>query len=159
MIYLEGDDEECEADEEEDGEVDVDSVEPVEPLPLLPDGLLGQQGLLLDPPEHYIVNLKHKLKHKLRHNPHETVIFRDNEYLTLGAVFQSLGLTAYELSIDTLDMHAHDTFHRFDRFNLKYNPAGNNRSKIITVLIFIVLKNNIYTANTNNVNSLVFIAV
>ena len=31
---------------------------------------------------------------------------------------------AYDLSIDTLDMHAHDTFHRFDRFNLKYNPAG-----------------------------------
>ena len=35
-----------------------------------------------------------------------------------------VNLTAYDLSIDTLDMHAHDTFHRFDRFNLKYNPAG-----------------------------------
>lgn len=38
--------------------------------------------------------------------------------------------TAYDLSIDTLDMHAHDTFHRFDRFNLKYNPAGKCREKL-----------------------------
>lgn len=29
-----------------------------------------------------------------------------------------------DLSVDTLDMHANNTFHRFDRFNLKYNPAG-----------------------------------
>ena len=36
--------------------------------------------------------------------------------------------TAYDLSIDTLDMHAHDTFHRFDRFNLKYNPAGDKQN-------------------------------
>ncbi|MES1908398.1 MAG: hypothetical protein MHM6MM_001345 [Cercozoa sp. M6MM] len=34
-------------------------------------------------------------------------------------------LDAYDLSIDTLDMHAHqDTFHRFDKFNQKYNPIG-----------------------------------
>ncbi len=65
------------------------------------------------------------IKHKLRYNPNEVVTERDGRKLSLGEVFQSLGLTAYELSIDTLDMHAHDTFHRFDRFNLKYNPAGN----------------------------------
>lgn len=35
-------------------------------------------------------------------------------------VFESLHLTAYDLSIDTLDMHAdRNTFHRFDKFNLK----------------------------------------
>ena len=39
--------------------------------------------------------------------------------------------TAYDLSIDTLDMHAHDTFHRFDRFNLKYNPAGKSDSLLL----------------------------
>jgi len=33
------------------------------------------------------------------------VIFRDNRYLTLEQVFESLKLTAYDLSIDTLDMH------------------------------------------------------
>ena len=64
------------------------------------------------------------IKHKLRHNPNEVVIVRDGRQMTLGEVFVSLQLTAYDLSIDTLDMHAHNTFHRFDRFNLKYNPAG-----------------------------------
>lgn len=43
----------------------------------------------------------------------------------------SLRLTAYDLSIDTLDMHAHNTFNRFDRFNLKYNPAGQSRLREI----------------------------
>ena len=56
------------------------------------------------------------IKHKLRYVPKDVVIFRDDKYLTLGEVFESLKLTAYDLSIDTLDMHAHDTFHRFDRY-------------------------------------------
>ena len=71
------------------------------------------------------------IKHKLRHYPNEVVIERDGKALTLGEVFVSLQLTAYDLSIDTLDMHAHDTFHRFDRFNLKYNPAGQSRLRNI----------------------------
>lgn len=73
------------------------------------------------------MNQKHLLrfiKHKLKKYPNEAVIFRDGRFLTLGEVFMSLNLTAYDLSIDTLDMHANNTFHRFDRFNLKYNPAG-----------------------------------
>lgn len=45
------------------------------------------------------------------------MIFRDNKHLTLRQVFESLKLTAYDLSIDTLDMHAHnDSFHRFDKY-------------------------------------------
>lgn len=41
-------------------------------------------------------------------------------------------MTAYDLSIDTLDMHAHsDSFHRFDKFNLKYNPIGESRLREI----------------------------
>jgi AMP deaminase len=71
------------------------------------------------------------IKHKLRHNTNDIVIERDGKPLTLGEVFVSLQLTAYDLSIDTLDMHAHDTFHRFDRFNLKYNPAGQSRLREI----------------------------
>jgi AMP deaminase len=52
--------------------------------------------------------------------------------LTLAEVFESLHLTAYDLSIDTLDMHAHkDSFHRFDKFNLKYNPIGESRLREI----------------------------
>lgn len=52
--------------------------------------------------------------------------------MTLKGVFESLNLTAYDLSIDTLDMHAHkDSFHRFDKFNLKYNPIGESRLREI----------------------------
>jgi AMP deaminase len=54
------------------------------------------------------------------------LIDADGKVQRLCDVFQSLGLTAYDLSIDTLDMHCYDTFQRFDRFNLKYNPAGIN---------------------------------
>jgi AMP deaminase len=53
----------------------------------------------------------------------EIVIHRDGQDLTLKEVFESLNLTAYDLSIDTLDMHAHQEFHRFDRFNSRYNPT------------------------------------
>ncbi|KAJ3329007.1 AMP deaminase [Blyttiomyces sp. JEL0837] len=62
----------------------------------------------------------------------ENVIFRDGKDLTLKEVFESIHLTAYDLSIDTLDMHAHtDSFHRFDKFNLKYNPVGESRLREI----------------------------
>ncbi|PPR03103.1 hypothetical protein CVT24_012383 [Panaeolus cyanescens] len=62
----------------------------------------------------------------------DVVIFRDGHELTLSQVFESLKLTAYDLSIDTLDMHAHqDSFHRFDKFNLKYNPIGESRLREI----------------------------
>lgn len=81
------------------------------------------------------MNQKHLLrfiKHKIRHCPNEKVIKRDGQILTLQQVFESLNLTAYDLSIDTLDMHAHrDTFHRFDKFNLKYNPMGESRLREI----------------------------
>ncbi|CAB4256325.1 similar to Saccharomyces cerevisiae YML035C AMD1 AMP deaminase, tetrameric enzyme that catalyzes the deamination of AMP to form IMP and ammonia [Maudiozyma barnettii] len=81
------------------------------------------------------MNQKHLLrfiKYKLRHSRDEKVIFRDGKVLTLAEVFQSLNLTGYDLSIDTLDMHAHkDTFHRFDKFNLKYNPIGESRLREI----------------------------
>lgn len=46
-------------------------------------------------------------------------------------MFDSLNLTAYDLSIDTLDMHAHQEFHRFDRFNDRYNPTGSSRLREI----------------------------
>jgi AMP deaminase len=62
----------------------------------------------------------------------DVVIFRDGAEMTLAQVFDSLKLTAYDLSIDTLDMHAHqDSFHRFDKFNLKYNPIGESRLREI----------------------------
>ncbi|KAJ3345044.1 AMP deaminase [Entophlyctis luteolus] len=81
------------------------------------------------------MNQKHLLrfiKAKLKKRPNDIVIFRDGKHLTLKEVFESLHLTAYDLSIDTLDMHAHkDSFHRFDKFNLKYNPIGESRLREI----------------------------
>ncbi|UZO26403.1 putative zinc finger protein variant 2 [Rhizophagus irregularis] len=81
------------------------------------------------------MNSKHLLrfiKAKLKKSPNDEVIFRDGKVLTLAKVFKSLNLSAYDLSIDTLDTHAHkDTFHRFDKFNLKYNPVGESRLREI----------------------------
>ncbi|KAF3089862.1 AMP deaminase [Orbilia oligospora] len=81
------------------------------------------------------MNQKHLLrfiKSKMKKCPDEVVIFRDGKHLTLREVFESINLTAYDLSIDTLDMHAHtDSFHRFDKFNLKYNPIGESRLRTI----------------------------
>ncbi|KAJ7717026.1 hypothetical protein B0H16DRAFT_448656 [Mycena metata] len=80
------------------------------------------------------MNQKHLLrfiKSKMKHSKQDVVIIRDNTPLTLEQVFQSLKLTAYDLSIDTLDMHAHSSFHRFDKFNLKYSPIGESRLREI----------------------------
>ncbi|OTA51933.1 AMP deaminase [Hypoxylon sp. EC38] len=81
------------------------------------------------------MNQKHLLrfiKSKMKKCPDEYVLFRDGKNLTLREVFESINLTAYDLSIDTLDMHAHtDSFHRFDKFNLKYNPIGESRLRTI----------------------------
>lgn len=81
------------------------------------------------------MNCKHLLrfiKSKLKTSPDDVVIARDGKHLTLSQVFESLNLTAYDLNIDKLDMHAHqDSFHRFDRFNLKYNPIGEARLREI----------------------------
>ena len=58
------------------------------------------------------MNQKHLLrfiKSKMKKSPNEIVMFRDNKELTLQQVFDSIDLTAYDLSIDTLDMHVGDT--------------------------------------------------
>lgn len=40
----------------------------------------------------------------------------------------------YDLNIDNLDMHADkNIFHRFDKFNLKYNPFGQSRLREIFI--------------------------
>ncbi|GAB2220545.1 hypothetical protein Drorol1_Dr00008205 [Drosera rotundifolia] len=72
------------------------------------------------------------IKSKLKKEPDEVVIFRDGHYLTLKEVFKSLDLTGYDLNVDLLDVHADkSTFHRFDKFNLKYNPCGQSRLREI----------------------------
>lgn len=54
------------------------------------------------------MNQKHLLrfiKSKMKKCPDEVVLRRDGKDLTLREVFESINLTAYDLSIDTLDMH------------------------------------------------------
>lgn len=58
------------------------------------------------------MNQKHLLrfiKSKMKKSPDEVVLYRDGKHLTLREVFESINLTAYDLSIDTLDMHVSPT--------------------------------------------------
>ncbi|KAF7695363.1 AMP deaminase 2 isoform X1 [Silurus meridionalis] len=74
------------------------------------------------------MNQKHLLrfiKRAMKKYPKETVHVEKGREQTLMEVFESMNLTAFDLSVDTLDMHAdRNTFHRFDKFNSKYNPIG-----------------------------------
>ncbi|XP_053346837.1 AMP deaminase 2-like isoform X2 [Clarias gariepinus] len=74
------------------------------------------------------MNQKHLLrfiKRAIKKYPDEVVHMEGGRGQTLTEVFQNMNLTAYDLSVDTLDMHAdRNTFHRFDKFNAKYNPIG-----------------------------------
>ncbi|KAL8596222.1 AMP deaminase 2 [Nucella lapillus] len=59
---------------------------------------------------------------------------KDGKEMTLQEVFQSLNLTTYDLNVDMLDVHAdRNTFHRFDKFNAKYNPIGESRLREIFI--------------------------
>uniref|UniRef100_A0A9J8A7P2 AMP deaminase n=1 Tax=Cyprinus carpio carpio TaxID=630221 RepID=A0A9J8A7P2_CYPCA len=52
--------------------------------------------------------------------------------LTLKQVFNNLNMDPYDLTVDSLDVHAgRQTFHRFDKFNSKYNPVGANELREI----------------------------
>ncbi|XP_075983310.1 AMP deaminase 2-like isoform X2 [Anticarsia gemmatalis] len=77
------------------------------------------------------MNQKHLLrfiKRTLRQNPKEVVAITDGVPTALKTVFEDMQLDAYDLNVDILDVHAdRNTFHRFDRFNAKYNPVGESR--------------------------------
>ncbi|CAL8338767.1 unnamed protein product [Merluccius merluccius] len=74
------------------------------------------------------MNQKHLLrfiKRAMKKYPGEIVHVERGHGQTLMDVFENMNLTAFDLSVDTLDMHAdRNTFHRFDKFNAKYNPIG-----------------------------------
>ncbi|XP_012607046.1 AMP deaminase 2 isoform X1 [Microcebus murinus] len=74
------------------------------------------------------MNQKHLLrfiKRAMKRHLDEIVHVEQGREQTLREVFESMHLTAYDLSVDTLDVHAdRNTFHRFDKFNAKYNPIG-----------------------------------
>ena len=84
------------------------------------------------PPPPPFFNGRRFIKTKLQTEPDTLCIKRDGKVLSLADVFKSLKITAYELSIDTLDMHADwSVKHRFDVFNLKYSPIGEARLREI----------------------------
>ncbi|XP_066541137.1 AMP deaminase 3b [Hoplias malabaricus] len=53
------------------------------------------------------------------------VMEKSGKQMTLQQVFRNLRMDPYDLTVDSLDVHAgRQTFHRFDKFNSKYNPVG-----------------------------------
>lgn len=83
------------------------------------------------------MNQKHLLrfiKRKMRYHADEVVTksASTGEPMTLQEVFEDMGITPYDLSIDALGMHTDsNTFARFDKFNLKYNPLGKSKLREI----------------------------
>uniref|UniRef100_A0A1B0A2Z0 AMP deaminase n=1 Tax=Glossina pallidipes TaxID=7398 RepID=A0A1B0A2Z0_GLOPL len=77
------------------------------------------------------MNQKHLLrfiKKTLKNYANEVVTVTKGQQMTLSEVFRSMNLTTYDLTVDMLDVHAdRNTFHRFDKFNAKYNPIGESR--------------------------------
>ncbi|XP_076800140.1 AMP deaminase 2-like isoform X2 [Clavelina lepadiformis] len=74
------------------------------------------------------MNQKHLLrfmKKTMKMESPDIVYSSEGKDYTLQEVFESLNLSAYDLSVDSLDVHAdRNLFHRFDKFNSKYNPIG-----------------------------------
>jgi len=72
--------------------------------------------------KHLLRFMKKTMKNNADDNVHTS---GDGKSLTLKEVFQKLNISAYDLSVDSLDVHAdRNLFHRFDKFNSKYNPIG-----------------------------------
>ncbi|NWV01803.1 AMPD1 deaminase, partial [Upupa epops] len=74
------------------------------------------------------MNQKHLLrfiKKSYRDDADRIVYDAMGKQLNMKQLFQQLNLHPYDLTVDSLDVHAgRQTFHRFDKFNDKYNPVG-----------------------------------
>uniref|UniRef100_A0A8C8SYM9 AMP deaminase n=1 Tax=Pelusios castaneus TaxID=367368 RepID=A0A8C8SYM9_9SAUR len=74
------------------------------------------------------MNQKHLLKfikHTYHTESNRIVAEKKGKKMTLKEVFENLHMDPYDLTVDSLDVHAgRQTFHRFDKFNSKYNPVG-----------------------------------
>lgn len=84
------------------------------------------------------MNQKHLLrfiKKQMKVNSDEIVYRNKNgKMMKLKEVFDSLGINTYDLNVDMLDVHAdRNTFHRFDKFNAKYNPIGQSELREIFI--------------------------
>ncbi|KAF6721518.1 AMP deaminase 3 [Oryzias melastigma] len=74
------------------------------------------------------MNQKHLLKFikQTYHTEADRIVMeKGSQKFTLKQVFKNLNMDPYDLTVDSLDVHAgRQTFHRFDKFNSKYNPVG-----------------------------------
>ncbi|KAK9516275.1 hypothetical protein VZT92_024216 [Zoarces viviparus] len=74
------------------------------------------------------MNQKHLLKFiktTYQTEADRVVLEMAGQKFTLKEVFHKLNKDPYDLTVDSLDVHAgRQTFHRFDKFNSKYNPVG-----------------------------------
>ncbi|XP_028304064.1 AMP deaminase 3-like isoform X2 [Gouania willdenowi] len=74
------------------------------------------------------MNQKHLLKFiktTYQTEADRAVLDKGGKKITLKEVFRNLKMDPYDLTVDSLDVHAgRQTFHRFDKFNSKYNPVG-----------------------------------
>nr|XP_040050013.1 AMP deaminase 1 isoform X1 [Gasterosteus aculeatus aculeatus] len=74
------------------------------------------------------MNQKHLLrfiKRSYRVDAERVVHKLNGKEVTMKELFESLHLHPYDLTVDSLDVHAgRQTFQRFDKFNAKYNPVG-----------------------------------
>ncbi|XP_040017796.2 AMP deaminase 3 isoform X1 [Gasterosteus aculeatus] len=74
------------------------------------------------------MNQKHLLKFiktTYQEEADRTVLEKGGKTFKLKEVFHKLDMDPYDLTVDSLDVHAgRQTFHRFDKFNSKYNPVG-----------------------------------
>mmetsp|Transcript_101251 Transcript_101251/g.201180 ORF Transcript_101251/g.201180 Transcript_101251/m.201180 type:complete len:753 (+) Transcript_101251:3-2261(+) len=83
------------------------------------------------------MNAKHLLrfiKKKMKRHGDDVVLKRNGKDITLQMLCNQLGINAYDLSLDHLNVTADQTvFHRFDRFNQKYSPL--NQPDLRTVFL------------------------
>ncbi|CAH1126564.1 unnamed protein product [Ceutorhynchus assimilis] len=103
------------------------------------------------------MNQKHLLrfiKKTLKTNAHEVVTVTNGKQMTLREVFQSMNLTPFDLTVDMLDVHAdRNTFHRFDKFNAKYNPIGESRLREVFLKTDNFIKGKYFASIINEVSS------
>ncbi|KAH0620889.1 hypothetical protein JD844_021769 [Phrynosoma platyrhinos] len=99
-------------------------------LALIADGPTYNVSLEVDTHIHAAACMSQKhllrfIKHTYQTESNRIVGERKGKKMTLKQVFESLHMDPYDLTVDSLDVHAdRQTFHRFDKFNSKYNPVG-----------------------------------
>lgn len=113
------------------------------------------------------MNQKHLLrfiKKTLKHNADEVVTITNGSKMTLRQVFESMNLTAYDLTVDMLDVHAVSTIYylltmRIFSFIHQGIPFGNDSSNFFLMyfIFFIFRIETLFTDSTNSTPSIILL--